>query len=166
MQNYYNKLNLENIYFWKMFNYTLVNQPKFEFKEDTLRNIFKKVEKFVKKTQSGNINIVFLNDEEIRDLNKKYRWIDKSTDVLSFHYHQNFQNFEKYDTVWEVILSEQKILFQSEEYGITIEKEFYNLVIHSVLHILGFDHEKEEDYKEMYALECQIWEDIFKEKKV
>ena len=107
-----------------MFNYTLVNQPKFEFKEDVLKNIFKKVEKFVKKPQSGNINIVFLNNEEIRDLNKKYRWIDKSTDVLSFHYYQNFQNFEKYDTVWEVILSEQKILSQSEEYGITIEKEF------------------------------------------
>ena len=96
-----------------MFNYTLVNQPKFEFKEDVLKNIFKKVEKFVKKPQSGNINIVFLNNEEIRDLNKKYRWIDKSTDVLSFHYYQNFQNFEKYDTVWEVILSEQKILSQS-----------------------------------------------------
>jgi|GEM_PF-983227 hypothetical protein len=56
-----------------MFNYTLVNQPKFEFKEDVLKNIFKKVEKFVKKPQSGNINIVFLNNEEIRDLNKKYR---------------------------------------------------------------------------------------------
>ena len=149
-----------------MFNYTLVNQPKFEFKEDVLKNIFKKVEKFVKKPQSGNINIVFLNNEEIRDLNKKYRWIDKSTDVLSVHYYQNFHNFEKYDTVWEVILSEQKILSQSEEYGITIEKEFYNLVIHSVLHILGFDHEIEEDYREMYALECQVWEDIFKEKKI
>ena len=85
---------------------------------------------------------------------------------MSFHYYQNFQNFEKYDTVWEVILSEQKILSQSEEYRITIEKEFYNLVIHSVLHILGFDHEIEEDYREMYALECQVWEDIFKEKKI
>jgi len=39
-------------------------------------------------------------------------------------------------------------------------------VIHSVLHILGFDHETEEDYREMYALECQAWEDIFKEKKI
>ena len=149
-----------------MFNYTLVNQPKFEFKEDVLKNIFKKVEKFVKKPQSGNINIVFLNNEEIRDLNKKYRWIDKSTDVLSFHYYQNFQNFEKYDTVWEVVLNEEKIFSQALDYWITPEKEFFNLVIHSVLHILGYDHETNEDYKEMYSIESELWFEIFWEKKV
>ena len=149
-----------------MFNYTLVNQPKFEFKEDVLKNIFKKVEKFVKKPQSGNINIVFLNNEEIRDLNKKYRWIDKSTDVLSFHYYQNFQNFEKYDTVWEVVLNEEKIFSQALDYWITPEKEFFNLVIHSVLHILGYDHETDEDYKEMYSIESELWFEIFWEEKV
>lgn len=149
-----------------MFFYNLVNKPSFEFREEILKNIFENISKTIEKKQSWNINIVFLNDEEVRELNKNHRNIDKTTDVLSFHYFDNFENFTKYDTVWEIILSENKIYSQSKEYNISTEKEFYNLVIHSILHILWFDHENEEDYKEMYKFECIIWEDIFQEKKI
>lgn len=166
MQNYYNKkinLYLKKI---KMFHYNLVNKPNFEFDENILKKIFENISKNVEKKQSWSLNIVFLNEEEVRILNRDYRGFDKTTDVLSFHYFEDFTNFEKYDIVWEIILNEKKIFSQAEEYKISIEKEFYNLVIHSALHILGYDHENDEDYKEMYGLECIIWEEIFQEKKV
>lgn len=149
-----------------MFYYRVVNKAKFEFDDIVVKNIFKVISKRVAKKQSWNINIVFLTPKEVQELNKNYRKIDKTTDVLSFHYFHNFENFKKNDTIWEIILNEEKIFSQSKEYKISIEKEFYNLVIHSVLHILWFDHEEEEDYEVMYKLESEIWEDIFKEKKI
>ena len=149
-----------------MFNYTLVSKPSFVFDENILKSIFENISKKIKKDQSWNINIVFLDSQEVRVLNKNYRWIDKTTDVLSFHYHENFKNFEKYDTVWEVVLNEEKIFSQALDYWITPEKEFFNLVIHSVLHILGYDHETDEDYKEMYSIESELWFEIFWEEKV
>lgn len=149
-----------------MFDYNFVNKPNFDFDEEIIKKIFENISKNVKKNQNWNLNIVFLNDEEVKELNKNYRGFNKTTDVLSFHYFKDFTNSLKYDTVWEIILNENKIFSQSKEYKISIEKEFYNLVIHSILHILWFDHENDDDYKEMYDLECKIWEEIFQEKKV
>lgn len=149
-----------------MFNYNFVNNPSFSFNLNIIEKIFLEISKIVEKKQSWSLNIVFLSDEEIRNLNKNYRWFDKTTDVLSFHYFENFENFEKKDTVWEIILNENKIFSQSEEYWISVEKEFYNLLIHSILHILWYDHENNEDYKIMYSLEEKIWEKIFSEKKI
>jgi probable rRNA maturation factor len=64
----------------------------------------------------------------------------------------------KKDIAWELIFSEAKIVLQWEEYWLWSEKEFYKLLIHSILHILGYDHEKESDYKVMQALENEIWQ--------
>ena len=149
-----------------MFHYNLVNIPSFEVDTEVLNKISKTVEKIVKKAQSWTLNIVFLNPEEVKILNKEHRGIDKTTDVLSFHYFYDFKKFKENETVWEIILNEEKIFSQSKEYKITIEKEFFNLVIHSTLHILGYDHELDEDYKIMYDFECKVWEEVFNEKKV
>lgn len=149
-----------------MFHYNLVNIPSFEVDKEVLNKISKTVEKIVKKAQSWTLNIVFLNPEEVKILNKEHRGIDKTTDVLSFHYFYDFKKFKENETVWEIILNEEKIFSQSKEYKITIEKEFFNLVIHSTLHILGYDHELDEDYKIMYDFECKVWEEVFNEKKV
>ena len=149
-----------------MFHYNLVNIPSFEVDKEVLNKISKIVEKIVKKPQSWTLNIVFLNPEEVKILNKKHRGIDKTTDVLSFHYFYDIKKFKEDETVWEIILNEEKIFSQSKEYKITVEKEFFNLVIHSTLHILGYDHEIDEDYKIMYNFECKVWEEVFNEKKV
>ena len=149
-----------------MFHYNLVNIPSFEVDKEVLNKISKTVEKIVKKAQSWTLNIVFLNPEEVKILNKEHRGLDKTTDVLSFHYFYDFKKFKENETVWEIILNEEKIFSQSKEYKITIEKEFFNLVIHSTLHILGYDHELDEDYKIMYDFECKVWEEVFNEKKV
>jgi len=149
-----------------MFHYNLVNIPSFEIDKEVLNKISKTVEKIVKKAQSWTLNIVFLNPEEVKILNKEHRGIDKTTDVLSFHYFYDFKKFKEDETVWEIILNEEKIFSQSKEYKITVEKEFFNLVIHSTLHILGYDHEIDEDYKIMYNFECKVWEEVFNEKKV
>ncbi len=144
-----------------MFHFQIIQQPDFSLNSKIIEKIFLQVSKTVKKMQSGLINIVFLSDEEIQELNKNYRNIDKTTDVLSFHYYEDFTNFEKYDTVGEIILSEAKILEQGKLYGLGSEKECYKLIIHSLLHILGYDHETDEDYAIMKPLEEEVWEKVF-----
>ncbi len=137
-----------------MFSFSLINEPNaFVISEDRIREILEYVEKNVPIAQNGILNVAFLSDEEIRVLNRDYRSIDKTTDVLSFHYHADFSELSAGDTAGECIFSEAKILAQAEEHGHSHEEEFLVLFIHSVLHILGFDHESDEDFADMWTYE-------------
>lgn len=144
-----------------MFTYSLVNTPSFSIKQDFINKIFTTISEKIEIPQSWVLNIVFVNEDYIRELNKIYRKIDKETDVLSFHYFSDFSGLELNDIAWEIILCESKIISQWEEYWLWSEKEFYKLVIHSILHVLWFDHELDDDYKAMNDLENIIWKEIF-----
>ncbi len=144
-----------------MFNYNLLQNPSFRVNTKTIDTIFKIISKIVQKTQKWTLNIVFLDPDSIKNLNKNYRKIDKTTDVLSFHYFNNFSNLKKDDIAWEIILNQEKIIFQGKEYWLWEEKEFYKLIIHSTLHILWYDHENDNDYKIMSKLEKTIWQELF-----
>ncbi|MCP4523531.1 MAG: rRNA maturation RNase YbeY [Candidatus Gracilibacteria bacterium] len=144
-----------------MFHYTLNNIPDININEQIIKNIFQTIEKNIDISQNGILNIVFLEDDEIQELNKTHRGIDKSTDVLSFHYFDDFSQLSKEETAGEIILSEKKVISQSIEYGLGTEGEFYKLLIHSILHILGFDHEEDHDYKIMQEKENLIWKEVF-----
>ncbi|MCD5385119.1 rRNA maturation RNase YbeY [Candidatus Gracilibacteria bacterium] len=144
-----------------MFKYNILYKPSFQYNTKTIDNIFKIISKIVKKEQNGVLNIVFLDDNSIQKLNKDYRNIDKTTDVLSFHYFDDFKNLKKDDLAGEIILSENKIISQGKEYKLGTEKEFYKLIIHSILHILGYDHETDKDYKIMQNLENKVYKEVF-----
>lgn len=144
-----------------MFKYNILYKPSFQYNTKTIDNIFKIISKIVKKEQNWVLNIVFLDDNSIQKLNKDYRNIDKTTDVLSFHYFDDFKNLKKDDLAWEIILSESKIISQWKEYKLWTEKEFYKLIIHSILHILWYDHETDKDYKIMQNLENKVYKEVF-----
>ena len=109
--------------------------------------------------QKGILNIAFLSDEEIRVLNRDHRWIDSTTDVLSFHYFEDFADISDEEVAGEIILSESRILSQAVEHSHSPERELEILIIHSILHILGYDHETDEEYAEMWK-----WEEGLREK--
>lgn len=144
-----------------MFSYEIINKASFKFETKTIDTILKTICDLVEKKQNWTLNIVFLDDESIKNLNKKYRSIDKETDVLSFHYFEDFDKLKKDDIAWEIIMSEKKIIEQWEKYGLWSKGEFYKLIIHSVLHILWFDHEEDIDYKIMNKFENEIWNKVF-----
>ena len=102
------------------------------------------------------INISFVSDEEMQALNKKYRNKDETTDVLSFHYFEDFSDLSDDEVAGECIFSHARILSQADEYSHTPNAEFEILLIHSVLHILGYDHEDDADFEEMFAIERDI----------
>ena len=129
--------------------------------KEHLDDIFENISNNISIIQKGTLNIVFMDDDSIQKLNKNYRNIDKTTDVLSFHYYDDFSELNSDDISWEIILSEDKILTQAKEYWLWEEKEFYKLLIHSVLHILWYDHEEDNDYRIMQEKEDLIWSEVF-----
>lgn len=84
------------------------------------------------------ISLTFTDDEHIHELNLKYRNKDASTDVLSFPLDED-------DALGDIVISTDHALAQAKEYGHSIEREICFLVVHSMLHLLGWDHERSQD---------------------
>lgn len=143
-----------------MFQVNIINHAEdFILDEIKIQGIANEISKDIDIPQIGIINIAFLSDEEIEIMNREYRWIDRSTDVLSFHYFDDFSLVTKDEIAGEIILSESKILLQSLEHNHAPIEECEILIIHGLLHILGFDHETDVDYQVMWK-----YEEILREK--
>lgn len=147
-----------------MFKYEILNYPNFNLDEKIINNIFKKISLLIQKEQKWILNIIFVTAKEIQELNKNYRNIDNVTDVLSFHYFDNFSALTNNEIAWELVFCEEKIISQAIEYWLWNEQEFYKLLIHSILHILWYDHENDVDYETMQNFENKIWQEIFEKK--
>lgn len=146
-----------------MFKYKIYKKPsEIKINKIILDKIFEEISDVIIKTQNWILNIIFEEDDVIKALNREYRKIDNTTDVLSFHYFDNFDDVKKNEIAWEIILSNEKIGLQAKEYFHSKEEECYKLLIHSILHILWFDHENDEDYEIMKTHENKIIEKIEK----
>ena len=106
------------------------------------------------------ISITFTNDKNIQQLNKDYRDKDQPTNVLSFPMFENefFKQYKKmqYVPLGDIVLSLETILRESEEQNKTFNDHLTHLVIHSILHLLGYDHIEKEDERIMEELEIKI----------
>ena len=116
-----------------------------------------------------DVNVLIVSPEEIRRINRETRDIDKVTDVLSFPYfeYQEAGVFDRsqYDPAEEEILGDivvcgEKILSQAEEYGHTVLREYAFLIVHSMLHLQGFDHIEPDDALIMEQAQDDIMEKI------
>ena len=85
---------------------------------------------------AGDVELVFVNDDEMREINREQRGIDKATDVLSFPYEQVSGGL-----MGSVVISTDTANRVAGELGHSIECEIALLFLHGVLHILGYDHE-------------------------
>ena len=105
------------------------------------------------------ISVTFADREEIQSLNREYRGIDRVTDALSFPQFADLA--EEVPEIGEICLGDVVICRdraeeQAEEFGHSFEREIIYLFVHSVLHLLGYDHEEEEDKKIMREREEEI----------
>ena len=110
------------------------------------------------------VSLTFVSEEEIRELNREYRGIDKVTEVLSF------PQFEPDGAVTEegpiflgdVVICSDVCKRQAEEYGHSENREFTYLFVHSILHLLGYDHMDEDERHQMRKREDDILEKVLK----
>ncbi|NLW74186.1 MAG: rRNA maturation RNase YbeY [Clostridiales bacterium] len=91
------------------------------------------------------VSITFADDAWMRALNKKYRDIDKATDVLSFPLEDKPLNPDEPLVLGDIVISLERARRQAEEYGHSYEREVAFLCAHGMLHLLGYDHERSEE---------------------
>ena len=97
-----------------------------------------------------------IDDEEMARLNGAYRHKPQTTDVLSFHYFDDFADIDPQEVAGEVVFSLSRIQEQAAALGETPEEEWYRLLIHSLFHLVGYDHEEISDFLAMYEKECIV----------
>ena len=93
---------------------------------------------------SAEISVRFVDNEQIKELNNEFRDIDKATDVLSFPLGENGVYDHNPATgaalLGDIVISMQRAMEQAEEYGHSLDREVAFLTVHSMLHLLGYDH--------------------------
>ncbi|MDD9268667.1 rRNA maturation RNase YbeY [Paenibacillus sp. GCM10023248] len=127
---------------------------------------------------AGEVALTFVDDEAIQELNKQYRNLDKPTDVLSFamsefgedEIHINYEDegtenasdddetaSEGFiEPLGDIIISVPRAIAQAEDYGHSVERELGFLFVHGFLHLIGYDHQSEEEEKAMFAKQEDI----------
>jgi len=126
-------------------------QDKVELTKE-LENLLEKVtnkalnEKNVR--QEGEVSFALVDNDYIQQLNKQYRSKDKPTDVLSFPM-DSLASGEAYVVLGDIIISLEKAVEQAADYGHSLDRELAFLTVHGVLHLLGYDHEDEQEREEM-----------------
>ena len=106
-------------------------------------------------------DIIFIDDEEMHKLNKEYREIDRTTDVLSFALNDNKHIETEITSLGDIFISIPKMKSQAIEYGHSEKRELSFLALHGLLHLLGYDHtlgKKEEE--EMFGLQKEILSEL------
>ncbi len=96
-------------------------------------------------TDNAEVSVRFVDNETIHALNREYRNVDRETDVLSFPLGENGEYDTNLDTgaklLGDIVISVEKAVEQSEMYNHTLQREIGFLTVHSMLHLLGYDHE-------------------------
>lgn len=111
------------------------------------------------------ISITFIDDDEIHELNKEYRGVDKPTDVLSFPMGEDELDIPGETLLGDIVISIETARRQAEEFGHSLEREISYLVAHSMFHLMGYDHMNDEEKVIMRRKEKKVMSilGIFKE---
>lgn len=117
--------------------------------------------KLMKVEKNSEVSLLLTDDKEIRNLNKSYRNIDSPTDVLSFSMNENKSNqlfpgdIDEY-LLGDIVISIETAEKQAKNLDHSLDFELTTLLIHGLLHLIGFDHIKEKDFQRMKEEENRI----------
>ena len=124
----------------------------------------------------AEVNLTLVDNEEIHTINREYRNIDRPTDVLSFpmlsyeaagdfskledDYDDNFNPDTGEILLGDIVISVDKVAEQAESYGHSQKREYAFLIVHSMLHLFGYDHMTPEEAADMEAKQRQILDEM------
>lgn len=102
-------------------------------------------------------DVIFVDNDRIREINKNYRNIDSETDVISFALEDDkLIKSENIRVLGDIYISIDKAISQAEQYNHSLKREVCFLITHGFLHLLGYDHMTKEDEKVMFKLQEEI----------
>ncbi|GGA68634.1 rRNA maturation RNase YbeY [Ornithinibacillus halotolerans] len=112
--------------------------------------------------EDAEVSVTFVNNEEIQEINRDYRKLDKPTDVISFALEESVEGEIEIQSddipvvLGDIIISVEKAKEQAIDYDHSFERELGFLAVHGFLHLLGYDHMTKEDEKEMFQKQEDI----------
>ncbi|AYF92530.1 rRNA maturation RNase YbeY [Apilactobacillus bombintestini] len=126
--------------------------------------------KYLKLKDNTEMSVTFVNNDKIREINKKYRGVDRATDVISFAIEDNDEDdfplimddemaSEIPENIGDIFVSIDKVGEQAEFLNHSYERELGFLVVHGFLHLNGYDHMKPEDEAVMFPLQRKIMDE-------
>ena len=135
----------------------IYNESKIEIKEVEELNKLLEYALNYKELSNVEFNVILVDEEKIHEINKEYRGIDRSTDVISFAL-EDYKDIEydDYRLLGDIYICVEKVFEQAENYGHSVKRELSFLAIHGLLHLLGYDHMDENEEKEMFGLQEEI----------
>ncbi len=126
-------------------------QRKVRIEPEGWRSFGEKALKAIR-NESGNATIAFVSDRQIKELNRRFRGIDKTTDVLSFP--AGDETGGATTNLGDIAISLKRAAVQANENQLTLDEEIAQLILHGLLHLCGYDHET--DKGEMNRLELRL----------
>ena len=145
-----------------MIHYNLfTNDYHFSFKiRGVIQKILREIYHFENLKGEYVVSFIIVSNDEIQEINKTYRHLDRPTDVISFAGIDSNENHKLDYELGDIYISYDKVLSQAEEYNHSILREFSFLLTHGMLHLLGYDHMNKHDEEIMFNKQDEILENI------
>ena len=139
---------------------TITNETD-EYVDEALLNKVADYAMMSEDVNNGVVNIIIVDNKKIREINKKYRGIDRETDVISFALEDDDTFIElPIRVLGDIYISIDKVKVQASEYGHSEKREICFLVVHGILHLLGYDHMNASDEKVMFSKQDKILDEL------
>ena len=144
----------------------IIKDEDLNIQEDILSRLFKAADICVSgeglDPELCEVSLTVVSPEEIKSINAQFRGIDAVTDVLSFPQFDDLNDTEGMDEIClgDVVICSDVAENQAREYGHSYEREFVYLFVHSMLHLLGYDHMEEEEKAEMRKREEEVMKEV------
>lgn len=136
---------------------------------DLVEDVLQFASKVLELKDNTEMSVTFVNNDEIKEINSKYRGVDRATDVISFAIEDGDDDFplimddemaaEIPENIGDIFVSIDKVAEQAEFLDHSYERELGFLVVHGFLHLNGYDHTKQEDEDVMFPLQRKIMDD-------
>ena len=137
---------------YDIFNETSENLDEYI---DTLKGLLDYALKY-ENVDNAEFNIIFVSSDKIHEINKEYRGIDRVTDVISFALEDNLDIELDHRLLGDIYICVERAEEQAKEYEHSFLREISFLMIHGLLHLLGYDHMKEDEEKIMFGKQEEI----------
>ncbi|CAI2604890.1 Endoribonuclease YbeY [Apilactobacillus kunkeei] len=136
---------------------------------DLVEDVLQFASKELNLKDNTEMSVTFVNNDEIKEINSKYRGVDRATDVISFAIEDGDDDFplimdeemaaEIPENIGDIFVSIDKVAEQAEFLDHSYERELGFLVVHGFLHLNGYDHMKQEDEDVMFPLQRKIMDE-------
>ncbi|MGI6550017.1 MAG: rRNA maturation RNase YbeY [Syntrophomonadales bacterium] len=134
--------------------------------EPLIRKAINQVGKMCRLAAASEVNVVIVDTNDIREFNYVYRGMDQVTDVLSFAITETRDDEPDYESpetdymLGDILICMERVLAQAQEYGHSPQRELVYLTVHGMLHLLGYDHEEENERVLMRSMEEKVMESL------